>query len=152
MFLNWPPLGEAQLWLEDSPLEESQAAGFGILFWNPVTVGPEADAASHSQCVHSVPSRLHGQNIPLLPRRRHAGLAHCQEAALISHTRHACWCPLLQQPCFPEVQLQRARIWGTEPKLVMARSVWVRWKGTAVADRRGSWSWQSPRRGCQFSI
>lgn len=31
-----------------SPLEESRTAGFGILFWNPVTVGPEADTSSHS--------------------------------------------------------------------------------------------------------
>lgn len=41
---------------------------------------------------------------------------------------------------------------GAGPKLAMARSVWMRQKGTDVTGRRGSWSWQFLRRGCQFPL
>lgn len=89
MFLTWPPLGESQLWLEDFPLEESRAAGFGILFWSPVTVGPEADASSHSWCdsILSLAGCMGRTTLSFPEGDVRAGLAHCREAALLSHTR-----------------------------------------------------------------
>lgn len=123
---------------------ESRAAGFGILFWNPMAVRPEPRLSPipgvTAFCTQqTVWAECHS------PFQKET----CGPCPLPSCTH---WCPLPKQPRFPIVQLQWARIWGAGPKLAVARSVWVRQKRTAVTGRRGSWSWQFLRRGCQFPL